>query len=143
MVLGAVVVHVTRLRSWRMALTADGLAVVSAVALLGAAVVNHPAAFVALAVFALSCQNGAIPLYTQMFEQNYPVGERGKLFSATTMLRVATAALFAKAAGLILDADIGNARVVLILFSAGFALCGATLFRVPTQALTPRPGHFP
>jgi len=55
--------------------------------------------FVICSATAMATSSAIIPLLTQMYQENYPEKERGRLFSKTVMIRIATAALFSKCAG--------------------------------------------
>lgn len=87
--------------------------------------------------------SGSIPLMTQVFRQNYQASERGALFSSANRIKVLVVANFSAGAGLALRDDLSQvSRYVLVLVLALFfsAYC---MFRTPSQALEPRPGHYP
>jgi predicted MFS family arabinose efflux permease len=93
--------------------------------------------FVAGSLTGLATMAMAVPLLTQMYQDNYPAAERGKLFSRSVMVRVATAALFAELAGRWLAVDWAGSRWLLVIYAVACA-CGAGLLaRCPSQPLTP------
>jgi len=55
--------------------------------------------YVLCSVIAMASSAAIIPLLTQMYQENYPERERGRRFSRTVMIRIATAAVFSKVAG--------------------------------------------
>src|SRR6185436_13955514 len=77
----------------------------------------------------------AIPLLTHMYQENYPVEQRGQLFSRTVMIRIATAAGFSWLGGHLLAADIGHFRILLLVFAAALGFASFCLERCPTHPL--------
>src|SRR5262249_34536275 len=78
--------------------------------------------FVIGSAIALTTSSGDIPLMTQIYQENYPERERGKLFSRTVMIRIATVALFSDFAGRTLSGHIGRFRWLLLVFAGASAL---------------------
>jgi MFS family permease len=75
-----------------------------------------------------------------MYQENYPDRERGRLFSRTVMIRIASAAAFSKLAGDALTARPEAFRALLLVFAAAIGFASFCLSRCPTHPL-PREGH--
>ena len=65
---------------------------------------------------ALAATAAVIPLLTQMYQENYPEHERGRLFSRAFMIRIATAAVFSKLAGAALNQNLARFPWLLFFF---------------------------
>jgi MFS family permease len=137
-----VVTRVAALR-WPVALAASRLAVFGAACFLVMAILPILPLYVAGAVLAMTASSAPIPLLTQIYQENYPEWQRGKLFSRTFMIRIATAAVFSHLAGCALSGHISYFRWLLIIFAAAFALAAICLARIPSQSLTALEGTHP
>ena len=73
-----------------------------AASFLVAALVPTLPVFVVVSVVGMACSSSVIPLLTQMYQENYPAAERGRLFSTAFTIRIATTIGFGKLAGLVL-----------------------------------------
>jgi hypothetical protein len=80
---------------------------------------------------------------TQIYQENYPERERGKLFSRTMMLRIGTTALFSDLAGRVLSGHISRYRYLLLVFAAASAFGAFCLSRIPSRPLTASGGTHP
>jgi len=85
----------------------------------------------------------AIPLLTQMYQENYPIAQRGQLFSRTVMIRIAAAAAFSWLGGQLLSADLGHFRTLLLIFAGALAFASFCLARCPTHPLQNSAGSHP
>ena len=109
----------------------------------GAAMFVIAAAFPSLPIFvicsaaAMATSSAIIPLLTQMYQENYPEKERGRLFSRTVMIRIATAALFSKCAGDALSGHLERFRFLLGAFAAALGFASFCLSRCPTKPIAP------
>ncbi len=99
--------------------------------------------FVTGSVITMAAASSAVPLMTQVYQENYPDERRGKLFSRTVMVRIAAAALFSEAAGRLLSHDMGLYRWLLVGFSLAFFAAANRLSRCPSTALTMEGGAHP
>lgn len=99
--------------------------------------------FVLGAVVAMAASSAAVPLMTQVYQENYPERERGKLFSRAFMIRIATAAVFSEVAGRFLAGQLELFRWLLVVFAAAFALAAFCLARIPSRPLTASGGTHP
>jgi MFS family permease len=100
-------------------------------------------AFVVCSVLAMATSAAVIPLLTQMYQDNYPEKERGRLFSRTVMVRIAMAAAFSKVAGDALDGRIEQYRWLLLVFAAALGFAAFCLSRCPTQPIPHDGGAHP
>jgi MFS family permease len=99
--------------------------------------------FVLGSVVALTSTSSAIPLLTQMYQENYPALDRGRLFSKTVMIRIAVAAVFAELAGRLLSGHTDRFRWLLLLFGVALAFSSFCLGRCPTRPLAASGGQHP
>lgn len=121
----------------------------SRLALLGAATFTLIAAIPRLPVYvigsvvALAASSVALPLLTQMYQENYPSAERGRRFARAMMLRIATAAIFCELGGRLLSAHLEYFRWLLLVFAGAFGVSAVCLARCPTGPLRGQPGAHP
>jgi MFS family permease len=80
---------------------------------------------------------------TQIYQENYPERERGKLFSRTFMIRIATAAVFSELAGRFLTGNLEFFRWLLVVFATAFTLAAFCLAEIPSRPLTASGGTHP
>jgi len=92
---------------------------------------------------AMAASSAAIPLVTQMYQENYPESKRGRLFSRTIMIRIGMAALFSKVAGDALSVRIEYFLWLLLVFAAAFGFASFCLARCPSQPLKASGGKHP
>ncbi len=122
---------------------ASRILVAGAMAFLAAAAVPGVWAFVLGSVLGMACSAAVIPLLTQMYQDNYPERERGRLFSRTVMVRIAMAVVFSKLAGDALDGHIERYRWLLAVFGGALALASFCLSRCPTRPMADDGGAHP
>ena len=137
-----VVYFIARLQ-WPATLGAARVLWFGAVVVLLTALAPRLPVYVAGAVIASACVASVIPLFTQMYQDNYPAGERGRLFSRTFMIRIATAAIFSKLAGEALTNNLGAFPWLLVVFAVAMAAGGICLYRCPSQPLSLEGGAHP
>jgi MFS family permease len=99
--------------------------------------------YVAGTMLSMICVSAAIPLFTQLYQDNYKKSSRGRLFSRSTMIKVAAGGIFSYFAGNILDHDIGSARLVLVALACCFLGSACLLFLCPSSRLQAEKGSFP
>jgi len=99
--------------------------------------------FVACSLLAMATSAAVIPLLTQMYQDNYPEKERGRLFSRTVMIRIAMAAVFSKVAGDALDGRIEQYRWLMLVFGASLGFASFCLSRCPTRPIPHDGGAHP
>jgi MFS family permease len=91
--------------------------------------------FVPTTVTALALASLLAPLTTQIYQDNYPPHERGKLFSRTFIIRILASITFGALAGILLDHDLANYHLVLAVFAIGAAFSAWCMWRVPSKPL--------
>jgi hypothetical protein len=128
---------------WPVAKAAARLAALGALSFTVMAVFPQLPIFVLGSVVSLTTISAAIPLMTQIYQENYPERERGKLFSRTMMLRIGTTALFSDLAGRVLSGHISRYRYLLLVFAAASAFGAFCLSRIPSRPLTASGGTHP
>lgn len=137
------VVSIVARFGWRSAKAASALGWCGCAAFLLMAAIPTLPVFVLGGVLAMTSASAAIPLYTQMYHENYPASMRGRLFSRTVILRIGAAALFSEFAGRVLSGRMDQFRGVLLIFAAAFAMAAICLARCPTKPLRSAEGSHP
>jgi hypothetical protein len=122
---------------------ASRLAALGACSFLVMAMVPTLLVYVLGTMLALTTSSAAIPLMTQIYQENYAGRERGKLFSRAMMIRIGTAAIFSQLAGWALSHYLGYFRWLLAVFAAASAFTAFCLSRCPSRALTASGGTHP
>ncbi len=143
-------------RQWPVARAAARFAAAGAASFVVMAVVPVLPVFVLGAVVSMACSTAVIPLLTQIYQENYPEPERGRRYSRTVMIRIATAAAFGQLAGMALSdqtrfvvlgrvftGGMGHFRWLLLLFAGAFAFTSFCLDRVPSRPLVASGGTHP
>jgi hypothetical protein len=115
----------------------------------GAAAFVLSAIFQSLPIFALASMlamaaaASAIPLFTHIYQENYPDRQRGRLFSRTVMIRIASAVGFSYAAGWSLSHYFEYFQALLLFFALALAFGGFCLARVPSHPIHDDGGAHP
>ena len=89
-----------------------------------------------LAYFAITMQT---PLNTQLYQENFPLDNRGFFFGLTSIARGIATVGFGLAAGFALEANLDNYRTLLWIFAGCAAAATATLFSVPSPPISEPP----
>jgi MFS family permease len=130
-----VVLGVVALRM-RAAKAAAVLMAVGAVGFAIAALAPHVTTLVFGSLLGMTCAAAAIPLTTQIYQDNYPAAERGKLFSRQLTIRIAAAVGFGALAASLLDGPrLGYFPWLMAAYAGAMALSAWTLFRTPSSPL--------
>ena len=116
---------------------------VGAVAMLVAALWPSLPVFVVGATIGLIASSACVPLITQIYQENYPAERRGRLFSRTFMIRIATAAAVSGFGGWLLQGQMGLFRWLVMLFGVALAFGSGCLARVPSTPLLADTGAHP
>jgi MFS family permease len=138
-----VVVSLVTSVGWPTSRAAARVLAVGALSFFIAAAVPGLPVFVVCSVLAMATSAAVIPLLTQMYQDNYPEKERGRLFSRTVMIRILMAAAFSKVAGDALDGRIEQYRGLLLVFGVALGFAGFCLSRCPTQPIPHDGGAHP
>lgn len=143
LLLSPLVVSFVTARGWRTSLAASRILAAGAISFLLASLLPSLETFVLGSVIGMATSAAVIPLLTQMYQDNYPEKERGRLFSRTVMVRIAMAAGFSKVAGDALDGHIDQYRWLLLVFAGALAVASFCLSRCPTQPILSDGGAHP
>jgi MFS family permease len=143
LMLSPLVVSSVQSLGWPAARAAARLAWVGTVSFVVMALFPFLPVFVVGSVLGMAASAAAIPLMTQVYQENYPERRRGHFFSRTVMIRIAVSALFSVAAGHALEGHLGYYPVLLLVFAAAFAFAGFCLSRCPSRSLAPTEGSHP
>lgn len=137
-----VVSAVARL-GWPTAVAASRLAAAGAASFLVMALLPVLPVFVGGSIIGMTASAAAIPLLTQIYQENYPDRARGHLFARTFMIRIGLAALFSELAGRALSGHIAQFRYLLLVFVGASAFASGCLARYPSRPLTAAGGTHP
>ncbi len=129
------VVWVVHRQGWRTSRSAAVLSAIGCAAFLLPALLPWPGLFVPACVVGMMAGYLSIPLLTQMYQENYPAEERGRLFSRTVMVRIGCAIVFSDLGGRILEGGGGSFRILLLVFAAAHGVGAWCLSRCPTSPL--------
>ncbi len=143
LMLGPWVVSQVEALGWPVAHAAARLAMLGAATFLTMAFVPVLPVFVFGSVLALTSLSAAIPLLTQLYQENYPEAERGRRFARTMVLRIGAAALFSDLAGRFLSGHLSRFRWLLLFFAAAAAFSAFCLQRCPSKSLSASGGTHP
>ncbi len=128
---------------WPVAQMASRIGFLGATSLLLAVFAPGLPLFVLGSVIATTCASAAIPLMTQVYQMNYPVLERGRLFSKAMIVRIGMAALANELGGRLLAVHLEYFRGLLLFFAAAFAFGAWCQSRIPSAPLTASAGTHP
>ncbi len=116
---------------------AGHLSMLGGLVLLVMAVAPSLPVFVMGSVLSMATAAMAVPLMTQIYQENYPSAIRGRLFSRTIMIRIAAAALFSDLAGRFLSGGrLHLFQWLLVFFACAFIFAAFCLYRCPSRPLT-------
>jgi hypothetical protein len=99
--------------------------------------------FVIGSIVSMAAWSSAVPLMTQVYQENYPAMIRGRLFSRAIMIRIATAAVFSDLAGRFLSTHMDAFRWLLAFFAVAFGAGAYCLSRLPSRPLSLAAGTHP
>lgn len=136
-------VHLAVAVGWTCAGAVRRLCMVSAAGFLLAGLAPGLAVYVAGCGLALTAGALCIPFLTQLYQDNYPEHERGKLFSRAVMIRIMTAAAFSQFAGWALAAFSPRYRWLFLVLAAAQAGAGYCVGRFPSRPLPGERGAHP
>ena len=136
-------VSMVEARGWPTSRAASRLALVGAASFFLMALVPILPVFAVGSVLAMTTAGAAIPLVTQIYQENYPAAGRGRLFSRTIMIRIGMTALFAQVAGQALTGHIGKFQWLLVVFGTAFTFTSFCFSRIPSRPLNVSGGTHP
>lgn len=149
LLLSPVVVNAARSLGMQPSRAVSGLLALGGLSCLVITLLPHPWVYTTGCVLALLASTCAIPLMTQIYHDNYPADQRGKLYSSAFMVRIASAMVFAWIGGQILNGNPipGMAtqnstsiaperwRWMTALFAVSYMAAAAAVRRIPTRPL--------
>jgi MFS family permease len=94
-------------------------------------------------MLAMAAIASVIPLFTHIYQENYPEAQRGRMFSRTVMIRIGAAALFSHLAGWGLSGRFQWFPLLVLAFGVAMALGGFCLARVPSHPIHDEGGAHP
>lgn len=147
--LGPVVVSRVADLGWTTAQAASRLALGAAGCFALLAVVSDRWLFIGGIIMATTLGTAAIPMVTQIYQENYPAKRRGKYFSRTAMIRIISAASFGLLVGWILTNDDDSQKLsgypwgLMLIFALAFAWASYCFSRLPGKTLTGAEGTHP
>lgn len=143
LLLTPVVVSIVTRRRLRPALAASRIFYFGSGAFLVSAAFSHLPVFAFAAMVAMASAASAIPLFTHIYQENYPEKQRGRLFSRTVMIRIGAAAAFSELAGWALSHYFDWFRFLLVFFALALAFAGWCLARIPSVPIHDDGGAHP
>ena len=143
LLLTPVTVSVVAQRQWRAGRAAACLLGLGSLTFLIAACLPVLPAFLICGIVAMASSSAVLPMLTQIYQNNYPSAQRGRLFSRTFIIRIATTIVFAKLAGDFLSERMEWFRFLLVAFALAFAGGAFCLWRVPSVPLLNVGGRHP
>ena len=145
---GPLIVSLVESRQWNISHAAAVLASVGCACFAVMALAKTGTIFIigSMTVAALSAM--AIPLITQIYQENYPQSERGQFFSRTAMIRIASVATFSFFAGRALNANAEGMlsafpQWLIFIFSGAFGFAAFCFAKCPSRPLTASGGTHP
>lgn len=118
------VVWLTARLGWRPNEAANRLFLFGALCLIAPSLLPLESVFVIGSMVGMAMSSASIPLFTQIYHENYPAEIRGKLFSRTVMIRISSLILFGYFIGEFLEADVRWFRWTLFFFAIAFLWAG-------------------
>ncbi len=94
-------------------------------------------------MLALASTAAVIPLFTHIYQENYPESRRGILFSRTVMIRIGMAAAFSQFAGWGLSGRFEWFPGLVLSFAMAMAFGGFCLARMPSHPIHDEGGGHP
>ena len=145
---GPLIVSLVENRRWHTSHAAAVLAGLGSVCYLVMALAQNATAFVFGAMLVAALSAGAIPLATQIYQENYPKARRGQLFSRTAMIRIASVAVFSYLAGSALNANAQGMLEIfpqwlIFIFAGAFAFASFCFSQCPSRPLQASGGTHP
>jgi len=129
------VVYLISLLGTRANIAAAWLTFVAGLMFTIAAAIPNQYVFAFASLLGLVSVASAVPLFTQIYQDNYPEHERGKLFSKVMFVRIFSAATFAYLAGWALDGHLQYYQLLMAVFALAFFYSAHCLRRVPSSPL--------
>ena len=135
LILSPVIVTLVTAFRFRCTRAAAGLLTLGTVGFLAATLIPNLYTMVFGSLLGMTCAAAAIPLITQMYQDNYSTQNRGKLFSRQLFIRIASAAAFGYLASKFLEGRYDWFQGIMACFAAAMGLSAFALYRIPSSPL--------
>ena len=135
MLFSPLIVAVVQYAAWRNTAVAAAANIVSGVLFLAAAFGQNLSLLVVASLIGIGAAAATVPLFKQMYQDNFPEGERGSLFAQTSMVRIVTASGFGFAVGYLLSGRLNLFPFLLIVFAGAFFFAASCVSRCPASVL--------
>ncbi len=137
------IVWMTARLRWPTALAASRIFAVGAIGRFVAAAIPWLPVYVLGTSLGLIASSACVPLVTQIYQENYASETRGRVFSRTFMIRIATAAIMSGIGGILLKDRMHQFQWMLALFGLALASASVCLHRCPSTPLREDTGAHP
>jgi hypothetical protein len=132
LLLAPATIFLARKLRWSAPAGVAALTLVASLALGLAALIPGKQAFVSLAFLGALIPSAATPLLTTLYQSNYPIATRGRIFAQNNGIRIATSIAFSSLAGWFISDRIHLYPFLLLLFSLALAGSALAAARIPT-----------
>ncbi|MGV3756170.1 MAG: MFS transporter [Verrucomicrobiota bacterium] len=143
LLLGPLTVSIVQARGWKPSDAAARMALLGAAAFAIMALLPFLPVYVIGSIVALTASTAVIPLITQVYQENYPDKERGRMLSKSFVIRIATAAIFNELAGRALTDHLEKYQWLLLVFAAAYVVAAYWLAKIPSTPLHVSGGTHP
>ncbi len=143
LLLGPLTVSIVQARGWKPSDAAARMAMMGAAAFVIMALLPFLPVYVLGSIVALTASTAVIPLITQVYQENYPDKERGRMLSKSFVIRIATAAIFNEVAGRALTDHLEKYQWLLLVFAAAYVVAAYWLAKIPSTPLHVSGGTHP
>jgi MFS family permease len=141
MLLSPLVVFAAARMQWRGSRLGAAMMALGGFGFLAAALLPYLPVFIIGSLLGLVCGASAIPLFTQMYQENYPHWERGKLFSRTISIRILSVIVSSYLGGLFLQHYLQLYQIMMLVFAGALFASAYCLSRCPSQPLKAEGHH--
>ena len=135
LIISPLVVSFVGRKRWTASSGASHLAAIGASVLVIMSMVPILPIFVVGSLIAMAATASAVPLMTQIYQENYPEKMRGRLFSKTVMIRIGAAAVFSEILGRLFTNNLHQFRWLLLIFAVAFVFSWQLLKKCPSRPL--------
>ncbi|HEY1173813.1 MAG TPA: MFS transporter [Verrucomicrobiae bacterium] len=143
LLLGPLTVSFVQARGMKPSDAAARMAMMGAAAFVVMALLPFLPVYVIGSIVALTASTAVIPLITQVYQENYPDKERGRMLSKSFVIRIATAAIFNELAGRALTGHLEKYQWLLLVFAAAYVVAAYWLAKIPSTPLHVSGGTHP
>ncbi len=132
LLLAPLTVFIARHMRWSAPIGIAGLLFSASLALGGAAFVSGKQAFVSLAFLGALIPSAAAPLVTTVYQCNYPISGRGRIFAQNNGIRISSSIVFGSFCGWLISDRMELYPILLVLFALALAGAALAAAKIPT-----------